>query len=911
MNKILFLNKFNNYFNRIIKKYETREDYIAHSQYSLLYPSNNFNPNDGITTTFILGKGQPTEFMLTATGVDYVVVLSESDDPETIVSRWFVMETRRTRGNQYELVLRRDVIADNFNSLLTCPAFIQRGMIQDNNPLILNDEGMSFNEIKQEEILLKDDTESAWAVAYVAKDTFAESVSVQIPDESFVNYTTLEEIAQEKGVPIATLTSLFDGATHKYISGGFTFKAWVNWPDNTNTENYISSYRNNDFSANGYQQGMDVHNPTSDCFAKLNYRPDEWQYNYKASNAAGRLFTNAINDNLNGLKALWSSFTSNDFVSEDLINYLSTLSKPIYVNGQYKRVVITPQSTRENKYSLPITGVLSTIVNDFATAWNNGHAAPNYKIYDIGGGRFFLNNVKETDFVASLETIATPGVQVNFSTTHNVIGDQVYDIIAIPVNRVDTLYNPQEDVLEIANNYALKIMQSLAISQKEKIYDVQLLPYCPVPELVTDGAIDLRSARAGYDYDYIKINGSYSGPFIKRYDLNPSSWTVTGANTIEQTITNALPLLTVSDSLELDVSEGEEHITDTLITRNNRAVTITLTIDDILAMDDIVAQLVVTYHYGESVTIENPSIGVVLYPKKASFSVNINEQLALRDSMKIESQCNKYRLCSPNYQGSFEFNLAKNGGSCSGFIAECTYKPYTPYIKVVPQLSWMYGTNFGDCRGLICGGDFSLPRLNSAWEDYEFQNKNYQNIFNREIQSLDIQQDIFRRQQYVSGAIGQFVDSAKGFGAGAMAGPWGAAIGATVMGGASTAGYAVDMPMMEQQLVDQRQLVIDKFNYQLGNIKALPYTITKVGAFDINSKIWPFLEYYTCSQEEKDALQLKIDYQSMTVMRVDTLDKYMGSGFFTKAELIRNENIGEDAHMFNEIYNELMKGVYA
>ena len=144
-----------------------------------------------------------------------------------------------------------------------------------------------------------------------------------------------------------------------------------------------------------------------------------------------------------------------------------------------------------------------------------------------------------------------------------------------------------------------------------------------------------------------------------------------------------------------------------------------------------------------------------------------------------------------------------------------------------------------------------------------------------------------------------------------MAGPWGAAIGATVMGGASTAGYAVDMPMMEQQLVDQRQLVIDKFNYQLGNIKALPYTITKVGAFDINSKIWPFLEYYTCSQEEKDALQLKIDYQSMTVMRVDTLDKYMGSGFFTKAELIRNENVGEDTHMFNEIYNELMKGVYA
>ena len=76
--------------------------------------------------------------------------------------------------------------------------------------------------------------------------------------------------------------------------------------------------------------------------------------------------------------------------------------------------------------------------------------------------------------------------------------------------------------------------------------------------------------------------------------------------------------------------------------------------------------------------------------------------------MKIDSQTDFYRLVSPNYQGSFDFNVARNGGRVEGFIADCTYKPYTPYIRVAPQFAWLYGTEYGDARGLICSGDFSI-----------------------------------------------------------------------------------------------------------------------------------------------------------------------------------------------------------
>ena len=75
-----------------------------------------------------------------------------------------------------------------------------------------------------------------------------------------------------------------------------------------------------------------------------------------------------------------------------------------------------------------------------------------------------------------------------------------------------------------------------------------------------------------------------------------------------------------------------------------------------------------------------------------------------------------YRLCSGNYQGIFEFNAAKSYG-VEGFRVDCTFKPYNPYIHVVPKLGGLYGSQFAefkDARGLICGGDFSLAQLSNA-----------------------------------------------------------------------------------------------------------------------------------------------------------------------------------------------------
>lgn len=51
------------------------------------------------------------------------------------------------------------------------PCFIEKGYINDvTNPLLLNSEGMKFNQIKQSEKFIKDDSHCAWLVGYVKKN---------------------------------------------------------------------------------------------------------------------------------------------------------------------------------------------------------------------------------------------------------------------------------------------------------------------------------------------------------------------------------------------------------------------------------------------------------------------------------------------------------------------------------------------------------------------------------------------------------------------------------------------------------------------------------------------------------------------------------------------------------------------
>lgn len=158
---IYVLSGFNNYYNRVVKKFDTvsaYEPYILHTQQNY-----NFVPNDNVNTQVVLGSNVN---LYDGTG-DYLLVVNELNE---IVSRWFIIESVRDRAGQYTLTLHRDLVADHYTQLLDAPMYIEKAIVGDNDPAIWNNETVSVNQIKTKEFTLQDDTRCAWLVGYFSRE---------------------------------------------------------------------------------------------------------------------------------------------------------------------------------------------------------------------------------------------------------------------------------------------------------------------------------------------------------------------------------------------------------------------------------------------------------------------------------------------------------------------------------------------------------------------------------------------------------------------------------------------------------------------------------------------------------------------------------------------------------------------
>lgn len=328
------------------------------------------------------------------------------------------------------------------------------------------------------------------------------------------------------------------------------------------------------------------------------------------------------------------------------------------------------------------------------------------------------------------------------------------------------------------------------------------------------------------------------------------------------------------------------------------------------------------------VTQGNSVVGLFVYLSSAQFSKQLfTHPISLDESDNLEQRIlneeTRYRLASPNYSSQFEFSIVKNGG-VESWDLDVALKPYNPYIKIAPHFNGLYGQDFNDGRGLVLGGDYSLDQVNNQWQTYQVNNKNYELIFNRQIQSLDLQMQYQNRldaQANLTDWLGAFTGASAAGTAGALSGAsYGGGVGAAISGGVSGglslgAGItdaifgAQNRAMARDIREDAKQAKIDQYQYQLGNIKAIPDTLTKIATFNPNFKIFPIVEYYTCTTQEDINLRNSIKYNGIDINLMDTLsdyDKGFVSGVILQFPSTLNIN-QQEAQVINE---ELQKGVY-
>lgn len=793
---ITYLKKFNNYYNRRIKRFNSLSEYI--NNFDSVSFVQQFNPNDGVNTTRIINWVEEWT-------PDYLIV---SNTKGTIVSRWFVIEASRTRNGQYEIQLHRDLLADYYDLILDAPIYIQKGNLAAENDLIFNKENILLNQIKKEEILLKDSTKTAWIVGYINDNAiippsgsdYVEIKSNISENEEYLDISSIglnfeDPNEPERGATILASDKIYfnAGITTSFDSNGLAISGRLTAPLNINTDSWENGFYKMQYEA-AILGSVFISRKTG-IFPNFSKEASIWAENCKSDN---NILIPAYLTHLRGINR--QVISSLEY--SNIKNYEGKIVYNSYTNKYYRFSLgtILKQGFQDKIYSnqsydQQLYNALYVIANRIAPEIGAGVVAP----YQDGG--FTLGMDCENITVSLVEVSAPEEIVVRLKPSHNRLIDAPYSMFAMPFS---------------LENMALANEMSKSFT-KENLYDIQILPYCPA------------------------------------------------INNVDIDIDNNL---TPTGSIDIDYS---------LITTG-----------------------------GE----EPQNVSFILWAKESSNSFTIRTSIEINYSdaieLKLSNECDTYRIVSPNYNGAFEFSVAKNDG-VDFFTVSYTYKPFTPYILVSPNFKRMYGADFSDARGLICNGDFSIATLTSAWETFEVNNKNYQNIFNVDIKTNDINYRLNTISQGISSGMNAI---STGIAVGAMGG--GAAGGIAAAAGSTVAGMA-DLTLGYSIYQNNRQSKIDIFDLNLQNVKARPNTLNKISAYNINNKYFPFIEKYSCSDTEREALRRKLKYEGMTVGIISTISEFADNSIelnYIKGQLILLENISDDYHIVDAIGVELEKGVY-
>lgn len=785
MDTIVLLKNWNLYSNRIVKhitSLDLRDFFLANPNVEYEMQTNvNFMINDGVETTQII---KVAGFI-----PDYLIVADKSG---IIKHTWFILECIQISGSQYKTILRRDLINDFYEQTLDAPCFVEKAKIPTTNPLIFNSEGMRFNQIKKEEYLLKDSSNVAWIVGYVSRpNEGAEDIAINTAGE--IDYdATLE------GWEFNDLlnTYIVPSPNEWVFSMPYVLNYTVFSENNTRIVRADSEITNIQYDGEG--------NSNTRPFA---YLRDNTINQNVLDTTYKEIYENAFLSYAQQLKeALDNGYIDNEFAIVSQIKINNAVGKILYstTEDKYYRVAINDGPTHSLLLDANPTSALGVVFKNI----NNEIAA----MINASGGDATLNEaytnygeILLTDIslkVLTLQEIPSAQLTTKISVGRNTLNDAPYDMFCIPYGEINIGNEKSSQFV------ALKVAQKIAEQLGSNLYDMQLLPYCPYPQAIVNGTINIATLAENIDYNLITTSGE------------------------EQEIKS-----------------------------------------------------------------------ILLWSKFSNGRVIIPFNYFVKD-VKVENECDTWRITSPNYQGIFEFSASKNNG-IEFFQVDYTYRPYNPYIHVAPNWGGLYGANYNDARGLICGGDFSVAIISDAFRQYEINNKNYQNIFDRQIKNLDVQ----RRYQLVNETANAITGTAQGAVLGGVAGGVGGAIAGGV---ASAIGGVADIGISQALYKENKSYQTDLFNYNLQNVRALPDSLSKISSITYNNKLYPFVEYYTCTEEEKDALRLKLKYNGMTVMKIGRIKNYIypGEQNFIQGQIIRIENLNEEDHVARMIYEEIKKGVF-
>ena len=811
--KILYYLSYNNYYNRLLKREITVDGYLNSGETVLCGPAAtaNFFPNDGIATTQTAYLNQLEQIP------DYVLVTDEVSG--AIESRWFVVECQYNTGKtQYVLSLYRDVIADWWNEIVDAPFFCEKGWVSTFDNGIFNEEAITTNQIKKSEDLLQDKTGCPWIVGY---------------------YEPRQTDSTDENIPFTHSAPAYNIVVNGIQSWEY-YEKDASWVDDWHLSFYYMEkkvFGDNVMWHVPFGPGVKG-TPWKGSTTRTN-----WQSWMTSSTFAERAaYYSGLGNYPNAFRARFTEYTGYSF-DNNTRNTWNALDGQVIKDSLTDRYYeVNIKKTQHNVENRPITTSSSlgvTMTEMLAIVDSNFN-----KVFDMDGTPNEYNyeySCTYTTYEVELIPATFYSGNIKISGNRKTLLDAPYSMFCMPYGYQEYL-RPGDDILvpryqiSTSKETSLQIVSAIAAAKAggNVLYDIQLLPYCPI--------------------EFLRNRPEIIGPGIS---------------------TN-------------------------------------------------IGQMTEGIDYNLAFNSENTPVGIIFWVEQSSgkFTIDLPSSLEKFNSnsigektaldFKVGNQTEFLRLCSPNYNGIFEFSPYKNRG-VDYFQVSYTYKPYQPFIQIAPNFKGLYGKNYNDGRGLILGGDFSLPIMEDKWKTYQINNKNYQGMFNRQIENMEVQHRYQKIEQIanivsegINGTITGVFAGSKGGAAGMVAGGVVGGVGNITTGGIE---YVIGEGMREESM----KYTKDMYGMQLDNIKALPMALTRVSAYNIQNKLFPFVESYDCTEEEKQAVRNKIIYNGMTVGRIGTINEFDNGDeewTYVKGQPIRLTGIVEDSHVMNAISNELNKGVF-
>lgn len=457
----LYICNFYSYSDRKLLYYESLSMYNA----TCILSNFSFKYNDNINTEQIVNVKPNGNYIL----------LCKDDD--TIESRWYIVNIKKHRTNQYSLVLKRDVLADYYDSFKNIPMMINRGTPLSTTDInIFNPENISFNKIKSDEYEIKDETQCPWIVGYIPRNfpdtakkisvkTTQNSSSYNIEVDNIVNWDYYKYVTQEQGsILINALSLQCNFNRDPQVSPAIVYSGNISVNGNISTQ---FDYTNISTSLTVDATQLDEHNPLATFTTKFT----EWSA--------------TIRDRLEIIQNMLCSKNGYGHITNDDFNTLLTLNGSRIKDTTTGNIYDIEVSFNKAIYSLETTKYI-----DMDTYLNNSIVATDGLTgqFYYGNSTYFFNDFRGNIVTVKLNQLTNDTYEftIPVSTDRINLKDQPYDMFCMPYEDI-VIAQPDDTYLTFNKNISLKLAQ--AISEQlgsSSVYDIQILPFCPNRSMIRE-----------------------------------------------------------------------------------------------------------------------------------------------------------------------------------------------------------------------------------------------------------------------------------------------------------------------------------------------------------------------------------------------------------------------------------------